>query len=221
VTGVIAAGLVISISTVAFATGNSNGENNRQNTKAASCPDKQGPKSDGRDSGQKFGNPHDNVDTTAITAEIATLTDETTKTNLTALLTTYENALAAEKAAITANSDEATLKADREATQTALKALMDAAKTAGLTIADDSHDMKQDRIDTTAIATAIAALTDETTKTNLTALLTTYENALAAEKAAITANSDEATLKADREATQAACKALMDAVKTAGIVISK
>ena len=161
----------------------------------------------------------------AIKAIIAGLTDETTKANLTGLVTAYETALANYQAGLAANADDATMEGYRSALCTARKALLAALKDVGATVGQpkgpekgqDNPGNRTPSLDLDAIQAAIAALADETTKANLTGLVTAYEMALANYEAGKDANADQATLKGYREAVGTARKALQTALKDAGI----
>ena len=161
----------------------------------------------------------------AIKAIIAALTDETVKANLTGLVTAYETALANYDAAVKAGADEATMEAARAALCTARKALLAALKDVGATVGQpkgpekgkDNPRNQTPSLNLPAIQAAIASLTDETVKANLTGLVTAYETALAKLEAAKDANADPATLKSGREALGTARKTLQTALKNAGI----
>ena len=159
------------------------------------------------------------LDTTALSEAIAALEDtDENKASLTALLTAYETALAAETAADTTTLTEDEIAALAEATKTAEQALLEAAKTAGISTGMDNGRGEKPAINTTTISEAIAALEDtDENKASLTALLTAYETALAAETAADTTTLTEDEIAALSEATQTAAQALQEALQNAGI----
>lgn len=73
-------------------------------------------------------------------------------------------------------------------------------------------------LNTTAISEAIAALADtDENKATLTALMTAYETALAAQNAADTSSLTEDEITALAESTKTAEQALQEALKNAGI----
>ena len=141
------------------------------------------------------------LETKQISEAINALGDTDTATSLSSLLSAYEEAAAGD---------------DEDATQTALQALLDAMKTADLTVAggSDQGNKRDDRqlfnlesgkyLDTDKVAEAIATVSDADAAATLTTLLTAYEDAAAG---------------TDDTATQTAFKALMDAMADAGLKI--
>ena len=132
------------------------------------------------------------VDADAIADAIAELTDADTATSLTALLDAYQTAAAG---------------TDETATQTALKALMEGLSNADVKVqgaGGQPQDRQGGKINTDAIADAIAGLTDADTVTSLTALLDAYQTAAAG---------------TDETATQTALKALLDALADANVQV--
>ncbi len=158
---------------------------------------------------------------------IAALTDETVQANLTALLETYVAAEEAKQTALAANETDLTdltsaVTAAKEALETALTAA--GVETDDLfgaqTQANDGTGRMQNKpaLNTTAISEAIAALADtDENKASLTALMTAYETALAAQNAADTSSLTEDEIAALAESTKTAEQALQEALKNAGI----
>ena len=163
------------------------------------------------------------LNTTTIAEAIAALDDtDANKATLTTLLEAYEAALEAQSSADTTALTEDEIAALAEAVQTAEQALLEAAKTAGVsTGAEAGRDARyggNPALNTTTIAEAIAALDDtDANKATLTTLLEAYEAALAAQSSADTSALTEDEIAALAEATQTSELALQEALKNAGI----
>ena len=163
-----------------------------------------------------------NLDLAAVKAKIAALTDEAVKASLTALMQAYETALANEQAGLSSGADEATMAAYRklveEAKAAVLKALTGAninAPGAPATPSSLPKGQQKKQLDIGGIEASIATVTDATAKANLAALVESYKTALANEE--IARKADDGTLKASREAAEAAETALLDALDSAGL----
>lgn len=172
-------------------------------------------------------NQNGQLDTAAIETAIAALTDEATQEELTALLEAYQDAISDEQSAVKDGADEADLTEYRDAVQDARQALLDAMEEAGVTTDFSSagtgkaqQGRQGQRLDVSAVETAIAGLSDSATQETLTALLETYEEAMAAQQAAIGDNADKDTLDSCREALTAAESALLDALEDAGVDVA-
>ena len=180
----------------------------------------------------------DGVFLAQIEEKIEALEDGNTQADLTALLKTYQDALSAEKAALTAAASEAkdTLEPLRQAVADARNALTSALSDAGIGSlgrfgnADDRPGRpnvggnRQDRgfgfgtLDTGAIEALIATLDNSATSEQLTALLKTYTDALEAERAGVKNDSLTQDQKAAlRETLIAAADKLTGALDAAGV----
>lgn len=164
------------------------------------------------------------LNTSEIETAIAALTDTDAQATLTALLTTYEEALAAQTAADTSTLTDDEIQALADAVLSAENALLEAARDAGIIGGlgrgqfVDGHAYGKDNLDTEAISALIAALDDtDENKATLTELLAAYETALAAETTADTSSLTEEEIAALSEATETAAEALKTAMETAGI----
>ena len=164
------------------------------------------------------------LNTSEIETAIAALTDTDAQATLTALLTTYEEALAAQTAADTSTLTDEEIQALADAVLSAENALLEAARDAGIVGGlgrgqfVDGHAYGKDNLDTEAISALIAALDDtDENKATLTELLAAYETALAAETTADTSSLTEEEIAALSEATETAAEALKTAMETAGI----
>ena len=124
------------------------------------------------------------INTDQVEAAIADLTDTDAATEITELLAAYETAASG---------------SDTDATQTALKALLDAMADANVKVSEDG---KGKAVSTDQLEDAIATLTDTDTAATLSALLATYEDAAAGD---------------DETAAQAALQALLTAMQAAGL----
>ena len=201
--------------------GKSGGQGGQQPTDATSGAT---PNGKGNGNAKAQGN-----NTDKIAEAIAALTDTDVQASLTTLLTAYTNALEAKQTAIdqknTAELDTLT------AAVTTAKAVLDAAlEAAGIDtdliygVPEDSEDGSgktngnRPDLNTDEIATAIAALTDTDVQASLTALLTTYQEALDAWNAADTATLSQEELQALADAVQSAETALLEAARNAEII---
>ena len=175
--------------------------------------------------GRAFGKPA--LDTTSIATAIAALDDtDENKATLETLLATYETALEAQSSADTSALTEDEIAALDEAVTAAETALREALTSAGLSV---NLDQPQDQagkngksaLDTTSIATAIAALDDtDENKATLETLLATYETALEAQSSADTSTLTEDEIAALDEAVTTAETALREALTSAGLSIA-
>ncbi|HWQ07163.1 MAG TPA: hypothetical protein VN453_08035 [Feifaniaceae bacterium] len=175
--------------------------------------------------GRAFGKPA--LDTTSIATAIAALDDtDENKATLETLLATYETALEAQSSADTSTLTEDEIAALDEAVTAAETALREALTSAGLSV---NLDQPQDQagkngksaLDTTSIATAIAALDDtDENKATLETLLATYETALEAQSSADTSTLTEDEIAALDEAVTTAETALREALTSAGLSIA-
>ena len=140
------------------------------------------------------------LDTRKVSDAIASLTDSATAASLTELLTDYEEALTTK---------------DDSVTQTALEALLDAMAEADLKMEQKQTQAQTETrrsfspedgryLDTGKVTAAIATVEDTGTAASLSELLSTYETALSG---------------TDADATQAAFKALLDAMAEAGLKV--
>lgn len=174
-----------------------------------------------------------------IKEKIAALEDEDTQANLTQLLKAYEDALAAEKAALeTASSaTQDALDTQKKAASDARSALAAALSEAGINILNARADGDQNNsrqksdgnrggrngfstqaLDTEEIEKLIAGLNDADTQAGLTKLLEAYEDALTAEKTGMSNTAlTEDEKKALRETAAAAADKLTDALTDAGV----
>ncbi|MCE5188656.1 MAG: hypothetical protein LLF75_05690 [Eubacteriales bacterium] len=165
------------------------------------------------------------MDTDEISAAIAALDDTNeSKAALTSLLEAYETALSAQTNADLSSLTNEELKALADAVQAAERELLEATKAAGITggvgrgqfINGNSYGNAAP--DTESIAKAIAALDDtDANKATLTALLSAYEAALAAQNGADTSNMTQEEIDALAEATNQAELALEEALQNAGL----
>lgn len=164
----------------------------------------------------------------AVRTAVEALEDSDSKTNLLSLLSTYEAALAAKKAGLDADSDSDTMATLRQAVTDAKSALDAALEAAGVEVAEPDAPQGEPRngqrgqapgADAEALRTAIEALEASDSRTSLLTLMTAYETALDAEKAALDSNADSTALEALRETTAAAREALISAMETAGIEV--
>ncbi|MEN6595200.1 MAG: hypothetical protein ABFC31_09700 [Clostridiaceae bacterium] len=175
--------------------------------------------------GRAFGKPA--LDTTSIATAIAALDDtDENKATLETLLATYETALEAQSSADTTTLTEDEIAALDEAVTAAETALREALTSAGLSV---NLDQPQDQagkngksaLDTTSIATAIAALDDtDENKATLETLLAAYETALEAQSSADTSTLTEDEIVALDEAVTTAETALREALTSAGLSIA-
>lgn len=152
-----------------------------------------------------------------ITLAIDSLTDETQKAELTALLEAYTSALDAKDEALIAKTGG--MSALSQAASAARAALKSGLESAGFTLGSvlGWQEWKlypnSEPLDLAAISAVIAALDDtDANKSVLSGLLVEYQNALAAQAAAAEENMDAA-----KETTQAARDALLEALYTAGL----
>ncbi len=165
------------------------------------------------------------LDTDEIAAAIAALDDsDENKATLTALLAAYEEALAAVNDADTSSLTDDELEALQDALDDAEDALLAATKDAGVTGGVgrgqfvNGYANGNTVMNTTAIAAQIAGLSDTNeNKVTLQELLAAYEEALAAQQGADTANLTEDELAALSDATEAAAEALKTALENAGV----
>ena len=167
------------------------------------------------------------LDADQILAAIATLDDTNAdKATLTSLLETYQDALAAMQAADTTALSEEEQQTLAFALRQAEEALLLASREAGLIGGNgrgqfvSGYAFGQAELDVTSILTSIAALEDtDENKATLTTLFEAYNVALAAEAAADKTAMSDAEFDALHDATQAAEKALIDALALAGIEV--
>lgn len=175
------------------------------------------------------------LDLTQIKAAIAELDDDDTQDDLTELVEAYEDAIEAEKEAMTSSSSTAqdTMETLRKATADARSALVSALSEAGVETEDrgngrNGNGQKGDNnrgdgfgfqtLDTDTIEDLIADLDSSTTKKSLTTLLEAYEDALSDEKTGLSDTSlTEDEKKALREAVTTAAQKLTEALSDAGI----
>ena len=160
---------------------------------------------------------------------IASLTDESVKANLTALLKAYQDAWTAKQNAIAAN-DTASLDALTSAITAAKAALDVALNEAGISqdtingkpvaaLDGSRHANRRPALDTEKILAAIATLDDTNAdKATLTNLLNEYKLALAAKQAADPATMSEAELQTLAYALRNAEEALLLASREAGLI---
>ena len=168
------------------------------------------------------------VNIAKIQAAIASLEDEAAKASLTALLDAYVDALEARQDALDAH-DNATLR-DLNGTVAAAKAALDAAMEEAGVLTDELYGVPEEALDGTGrtfnrpgldldeIAAAIAALDDaDANKAALTALLTAYEDALAALNTADPSTLTLEEISALEDAVLDAERALLEATKEADV----
>ena len=174
-------------------------------------------------SGKTNGNRPD-LNTDEIATAIAALTDTDVQANLTALLTTYQEALDAWNAADTATLSQEELQTLADAVQSAETALLEAARDAeiiggyGRGQFVEGYAYGKDELDLEDIAEQIAALSEtDANKATLTALLSAYQTALAAEQSADKSALTDAEYDALTSVTQATREALRIALEAAGI----
>lgn len=171
-----------------------------------------------------------------IKEKINALEDDETQANLTKLLQTYEDALAAEKAALEAASSatQDALDTQRKATADARSALASALSKAGINLdsrlSDEINNSRQNdgnrggrngfafqTLDTEAIEKLIANV-EENKQANLTELLAAYKDALAAEKTGMSNTAlTEDEKKALHETVNTKAEKLTDALTNADI----
>lgn len=174
-------------------------------------------------SGKTNGNRPD-LNTDEIATAIAALTDTDVQASLTALLTTYQEALDAWNAADTTTLSQEELQTLADAVQSAETALLEAARNAeiiggyGRGQFVEGYAYGKDAPDLEDIAEQIAALSEtDANKATLAALLTAYQTALAAQQSADQSALTDAEYDALTSATQAAREALRIALEAAGI----
>ena len=174
-------------------------------------------------------NKQTSVNTDKIAEAIAALTDTDTQASLTTLLEAYEAALEAKQTAVDENDTENldTLTAAVTAAKEALDTALEAAGVDTDTLFGEEEEAKdgsgktngnRPALNTSEIETAIAALTDTDAQATLTALLTTYEEALAAQTAADTSTLTDEEIQALADAVLSAENALLEAARDAGII---
>lgn len=174
-------------------------------------------------SGKTNGNRPD-LNTDEIATAIAALTDTDVQASLTALLTTYQEALGAWNAAETTTLSQEELQTLADAVQSAETALLEAARNAeiiggyGRGQFVDGYAYGKDELDLEDIAEQIAALSEtDANKATLAALLTAYQTALAAQQSADQSALTDAEYDALTSVTQATREALRIALEAAGI----
>jgi len=168
------------------------------------------------------------VNIAKIQEAIASLEDEAAKASLTALLDAYVDALEARQDALDAH-DNATLR-DLNVTVAAAKTALDAALEEAGVLTDALYGVPEEALDGTGrtfnrpgldldeIAAAIAALDDaDANKAALTALLTAYEEALAALNTADLSTLTKEEIAALEDAVLDAERALLEATKEADV----
>ncbi|MEI6100900.1 MAG: hypothetical protein WCP73_03585 [Eubacteriales bacterium] len=195
-------------------TGNSNSQSDNKNA-------------DPSGSSKDNANINNEMNISAIQAAIAALSDQDSKTTLTALLATYQTALDTLQA-LDKTADAAALKAARDALQSAKNALLSALSTAGIKPAaikgngaeNKAGQNAHGQLNTTALKAAIDGISDETVQTSLLALYTTYQTALDALKNAQNNNADAAAIKSARDALNTAQTDLLRALYSAGVKIA-
>lgn len=214
--------LLFALNSRAFAASEQSGKNaggNGQQTKQTGKPEdkggKSGEKSEKTEKAEK--KQYKGISVEKLALAIDSLTDETQKTELTALLDAYIAALEAKDEALTSKTGG--LSALSQAASDARTALKTSLEEAGFTLGSilGWQEWKQypnsEPLDIAAIAAAIAALDDtDANKAGLSDLLAAYQNALTAQAAAAEENMDAA-----KETTQAAREALLEALYTAGL----
>ena len=174
-------------------------------------------------------NKQTSVNTDKIAEAIAALTDTDTQASLTTLLEAYEAALEAKQTAVDENDTENldTLTAAVTAAKEALDTALEAAGVDTDTLFGEEEEAKdgsgktngnRPALNTSEIETAIAALTDTDAQATLTALLTTYEEALAAQTSADTSTLTDEEIQALADAVLSAENALLEAARDAGII---
>ena len=211
--------LLFALNSRAFAASEQSGKNaggNGQETKQTGKPEDKGNKS-GEKSEKNEKKQYKGISVEKLALAIDSLTDETQKAELTALLDAYMAALDAKDGALTSKTGD--LSALSQAVSDARTALKNSLEEAGFTLGSilGWQEWKQypnsEPLDLTVIAAAIAALDDtDANKAGLNDLLAAYQNALAAQAAATEENMDAA-----KETTQAAREALLEALYTAGL----
>ena len=211
--------LLFALNSRAFAAseqGGKHADGNGQETKETGKPEDKGGKS-GEKTEKNEKKQYKGVSVEKIALAIDSLTDETQKAELTALLDTYMAALDAKDEALFSKTGD--LSALSQAASTARAALKSGLESAGFTLGSilGWQEWKQypnsEPLDLAAILAAIAALDDtDANKAGLSALLTEYQNALAAQAAAA-----EENMEAAKETTKAAREALLEALYTAGL----
>ena len=164
------------------------------------------------------------LDTDEIETLIVSLEDtDTNKATLTSLLAAYETAFAAEQNADASLTNEE-YKALSDATKAAEKALLEAAKAAGVIDGQgrgqfvNGYAYGNTVMNTTEIAAQIAGLSDtDENKATLQELLAAYQAALEAEQNTDASSLTEEEAAALSDATKAAADALKEALENAGL----
>lgn len=156
-----------------------------------------------------------------VTAAIAGLSEEDAQT-LSTYIEAYQDAVTAEQAALASTEEDADLSDYREAVQTALQALLDAAEEDGIDLElaicnqTGGKNGKSHGMNPGSVASSVAKLSEEDAET-LSTYVDAYETAVAAEQAALASAEEGADLSEYREAVQTALQALLDAGEENGI----